>query len=62
MRLCIKKQGNKQMETKADELLAQAELAWEQYEFDGSNQITIDNYDSTRHAFIQGYILGVTRD
>lgn len=50
------------METKADELLAQAELAWEQYEFDGSNQITIDNYDSTRHAFIQGYILGVTRD
>ena len=48
--------------SKADELLEQAELAWEQYEFGGNSQITIDNYDATRHAFIQGYILGVTRD
>jgi hypothetical protein len=50
------------MKTKREELFESAELAWEQYEFDGSNQITIDNYDSTRHAFIQGYILGVTCD
>jgi hypothetical protein len=48
--------------SKTDELLAQAELAWEQYEFNGDNQITLDTYDAARHAFIQGYILGVTRD
>ena len=48
---------------KADELLEQADQAWEQYEFNSRGvQITLENYDAVRHAFIQGYILGVTRD
>ena len=50
------------MKTKMEELFELADQAWEQYEFDGSNQITIDNYDSTRHAFIQGYILAYTKE
>jgi hypothetical protein len=50
------------MKTKQDELFESAELAWEQYEFNGDKRITLDTYDSARHAFIQGYILGYTKE
>jgi hypothetical protein len=47
-----------------DELFDLADQAWEQYEFNGrySNQINMDNYDAVRHAFMQGYILGYTKE
>jgi hypothetical protein len=43
-----------------DTLFEVAEKAWEQIEFDsGLKDLTIDNYDAVRTAFIEGYLRAV---
>ena len=38
--------------------LREAELAFDQYEFDAKVKITADNYDLVRQVFIDGFMKG----
>jgi hypothetical protein len=40
------------------EITEQAELAFDQYEFDSSVNLTIENYDIVRQVFIDAFIQG----